>query len=236
MKKFFYIIFFLLFVLLLFVFLLKHPGRDEGITEMMPAIVDTGSLSSYKVEAFSGIIYKYVDFSNSKIIGQNKEANMQRIWGNKKLGSTYSPNPYDKIIIVDNDTIWSCMLPGTPTGNQGVQYKGDMQLNGKDSSDDTLTYACFTYFIRLDENFDWSKGGKQPGLAGSNRPGCLTQNPPSGGLYAPSCGRECNEAYCACAGFSARFARQSLTAGGENTCITIIWIGKTVTKKHMAII
>jgi chitodextrinase len=166
--------------------------------------------------AFAGTIYKYVDFSNSKIIGQNTESNMQSIWGNEGLSGSQDRNPNDRIIIVDNDTVWSCRLPGIPSGNTGTQYKGPLRLNGVDGRDDTLTYACFTYYVRLDNNFDWSEGGKQPGLAGSNRTDCMSQNPPSGGLYGPDCGFGCDSTYCECAGFSARGGRQSLSAGGEN--------------------
>lgn len=149
-------------------------------------------------------IYKSVDFSENTIIGENTEANIQSIW-NSGFSQTINPvvSFWDSVVVVDNDTVWKVILDAE-NGDQGTMHNGPLRANGVNTDGDTLTYMNITYNVFFPSDFVWSAGSKLFGVAGRNRSGVVSANPPSGGMYAPGCGT--SPEYLSGCGWSERFS------------------------------
>jgi len=143
----------------------------------MHAPVETGALP--------GIIYKKITFSElppgintSKRIKQFLSSNTA-----KQIIRT-GRESNDSTVVMDNDTVWQIIINPFPAQTSGCSWYAEMHLNGSNDTDDTLTYAMFTYYMKLSDNWDWANGGKLIGLAGKDTDG---HYPPGGGVTGPLC-------------------------------------------------
>lgn len=108
----------------------------------------------------------------------------------------------DSTRIIDGDTVEAMYIMAVYNSN-GTSAHGRMFLNGSDNTDDTLTYVNLEYYMKLSSNWDYSDGGKLPGLAGDRTAGDgITYGDNSAGVYLYSCGTA--EDYEITDGFSAR--------------------------------
>ncbi len=162
-----------------------------------------------------GIIYKKITFSELPP-GINNDRRIRQFLGTRVGKQVIDPGrgTNDSTVVMDGDTVWQVIINPFPARTSGCSWYAEMHLNGKDDSDDTLTYAMFTYFMKLSSNWDWANGGKLIGLAGKDADG---HYPPGGGVTAPSC--EAGTDYELDDGFSIRggfdFEDKWQSAGGE---------------------
>lgn len=133
----------------------------------------------------SGIIYKKVDFSELPP-GINNDRRIRQFLGTRVGKQVIDPgrSTNDSTVIMNGDTVWQVIINPFPARTSGCSWYAEIQLNGKDDADDTLTYGIFTYYLKMSSNWDWANGGKMLGLAGKDADG---HYPPGGGVNGPSC-------------------------------------------------
>jgi len=151
-------------------------------------------------ETSPGIIFKRVTFAELPP-DLNNVNRVKRFLNTTTAKQIYDAGreTNDSTVILDNDTVWQVIINPYPARTSGCGWYAEMQLNGKDDSDDTLTYALFTYYVKLSSNWDWANGGKMIGLAGKAADGHF---PPNGGVRGPNCNTPAD--YHADDGFSVR--------------------------------
>lgn len=137
-------------------------------------------------------IYKVVDFSTSSIINDvNTEANMESLL-NTSLTYTNSYSWGDSVVIFQGDTVQKFTQYTQDVSNLGTQFIGDLNLNGVDDSGDTVTALNFQFNIWLASNIIGEHFSKAGGIGGRHSGALGGNNPPSGGIFGPTCTGETN--------------------------------------------
>lgn len=189
-----------------------HPGwygRKAMRENLLEAI---GYLST-----FDGIIYKQVTFSEiASVPRQNTTDDARTYLGSSDINRWDLDSAYaDSTVIIVNDqgytdSVWQVRITHMPDGSNessgGVSWVGRMFLNGVNAVDDTLTWFEFYYYTWYGPDFDFieSRGGKLPGIAGTDLDG---GTPPGNGQHLCDCPEPFPsgyDPYCSDDGFSIR--------------------------------
>ena len=128
----------------------------------------------------AGTIFKKITFSELPP-GINGNSRIRQFLDSRVAKQIIDPgrSSNDSTVVMDGDTVWQVIINPFPARTSGCSWYAEMQLNGRNDRDDTLTYALFTYYMKLSSNWDWANGGKLIGLAGKDAsgeyppPGCL---------------------------------------------------------------
>jgi len=133
----------------------------------------------------AGTIYKKITFSELPP-GINSNSRIRQFLDSRVAKQIIDSgrDSNDSTVVMDGDTVWQIIINPFPARTSGCSWYAEMQLNGRNDRDDTLTYALFTYYMKLSSNWDWANGGKLIGLAGKDASG---EYPPGGGVRGPSC-------------------------------------------------
>jgi hypothetical protein len=160
---------------------LESGIRNLNIARQGPVMMNPALDGSSNV----GTIYKKITFSELPP-GINNNSRIKQFLGTRVAKQIIDPgrNSNDSTVVMDGDTVWQVIINPFPARTSGCSWYAEMQLNGRNDRDDTLTYGMFTYYLKLSSNWDWANGGKLIGLAGKDASGAY---PPGGGVRGPDC-------------------------------------------------
>jgi len=213
------------------VFILLFPfALQAQIPAVLNGIPATGdglsySISPSNIPAPSGQdqspvwdIYKYVDFSKTtRLNNSGTNADLQIQWNSTDIHNNADPEIDDTTMIQNGDTIQSIHIEHEYAW-YGVNQTGEMQLNGEDDGDDTATYTREIYFMKLSWNFNFTNGGKMPGLGGDGV-NAYAGVVPSGGYYADECNEVLTPNWDPDMGFNWRGGWSGTSAFGHDSAI-----------------